>query len=110
MAQTLEDLDLYSAEEASHSMYGIHGIDDDPKIHPYANPENLCKSCSSNSGCGGVGNACVTVGTSGKRCVAACTADSGCGTGYQCKKVASASTSTIYGSYCVPATRSCGAQ
>jgi hypothetical protein len=107
MAQTLEDLDLYSADEPSHSMYGIHGIDDDPKLHPYANPENLCRSCSSNSACGGVGNACVTVGTSGRRCVAACTADSGCPTGYQCKKVASASTSTIYGSYCVPAARSC---
>lgn len=107
MAQTLEDLDLYSADEPSHSMYGVHGIDDDPKLHPYANPENLCRSCSSNSACGGVGNACVTVGTSGRRCVAACTADRGCPTGYQCKKVASASTSTIYGSYCVPAARSC---
>jgi hypothetical protein len=107
MGQTLEDLDLYSADEASHSMYGIHGIDDDPKLHPYANPENLCKSCSSNTACGGVGNACVSVGTSGRRCVAACTSDSGCPTGYACKKVASSSTSTIYGSYCVPASRSC---
>lgn len=107
MAQTLEDLDLYSADEASRSMYGIHGIDDDPKLHPYANVENLCKSCSANTACGGVGNACVSVGASGRRCVAACTADSGCPTGYQCKKVASASTSTIYGSYCVPTTRSC---
>jgi hypothetical protein len=110
MAQTIEDLDLYSVDEASRSMYGIHGIDDNPKIHPYANPENLCKTCSSNAACGGVGNACVTVGTSGRRCVAACTADSGCGAGYQCKKVASAATSTIYGSYCVPASRSCSTQ
>ncbi|HEY5926444.1 MAG TPA: hypothetical protein VIV11_32380 [Kofleriaceae bacterium] len=107
MTQTLEDLDLYSADEESHSMYGVHGIDDDPKLHPYANPENLCRTCSSNTACGGVGNACVSVGTSGKRCVAACTSDTGCPGGYQCKKVASASTSTIYGSYCVPATRSC---
>jgi hypothetical protein len=107
MAQTLEDLDLYSADEASHSMYGIHGIDDDPKLHPYANVENLCRTCSSNTGCGGVGNACVSVGTSGRRCVAACTSDTGCPTDYLCKKVASASTSTIYGSYCVPASRSC---
>jgi hypothetical protein len=107
MAQTLEDLDLYSADEASHSMYGIHGIDDDPKLHPYANVENSCKSCSSNAACGGVGNACVSVGTSGRRCVAACTSDSGCPTNYGCKKVASSSTSTIYGSYCVPASRSC---
>ena len=31
-------------------MYGIHGIDDDPKLHPYANPENSCNTCSSNTG------------------------------------------------------------
>jgi hypothetical protein len=107
MSQTIADLDTYSVGEASLSMYGIHGIDNNPKVHPYANLENSCKSCSSNSACGGVGNACVSVGTSGRRCVAACTSDSGCQTGYQCKQVASSSTSTIYGSYCVPQTRSC---
>jgi hypothetical protein len=107
LAQTLADLDLYSADEPSKSMYGIHGIDDNPKLHPYANAENLCERCSSNGACGGAGNACVSVGTSGRRCVAACTADSGCPAGYLCKKVASASTSTIYGAYCVPATRRC---
>jgi hypothetical protein len=107
MTQTLEDLDLYSVGEPSPTMYGIHGIDDNPKLHPYANLENACNRCSSNAACGGVGNACVTVGDSGRRCVAACTDDSACGDGYKCKAVASASTSTIYGSYCVPATRSC---
>jgi len=107
MTQTIEDLDLYSVGEPSPTMYGIHGIDDNPKLHPFANPENACKKCSSNAACGGVGNSCVSVGTSGRRCVAACTDDSGCGVGYKCKPVASASTSTIYGNYCVPATRSC---
>lgn len=107
MAQTLEDLDAYSVGEKSPTMYGIHGIDDNPKLHPFAKLENTCKSCSSNAACGGVGNACVTIGASGRRCVAACTDDSGCPTGYQCKQVASSSTSTIYGAYCVPAARSC---
>ncbi|HEY5937568.1 MAG TPA: hypothetical protein VIU61_23135 [Kofleriaceae bacterium] len=107
MTATLEDRDLYSVDEPSPSMYGVHGIDDNPKLHPYADPQNLCNTCSSAASCGGVGNACVTVGSSGKRCVAACTDDAACGTGFQCKKVASASTSTIYGSYCVPASRSC---
>ena len=36
----------------------------------------------------------------GKTCTAACTDDRGCGTGYTCKAVASASTSTIYGRAC----------
>jgi hypothetical protein len=107
MSQTIEDLDLYSVGEPSPTMYGIHGIDDNPKLHPFANPENSCKRCSSNAACGGVGNSCVTVGASGRRCVAACTDDSGCAVGYKCKPVASASSSTIYGNYCVPATRSC---
>jgi len=107
MTATIADLDLYTEGEAQMSMYGIHGIDDNPKLHPYGNLENSCKSCSSNADCGGVGNTCAAVGTSGKRCMAACTDDVACGEGYKCKAVASASTSTIYGSYCVPATRSC---
>ncbi len=107
MSATIADLDLYTLGEVQPTMYGIHGIDDNPKLHPYANPENSCKRCSSNASCGGVGNACVTVGDNGRRCVAACTDDSGCANGYACKAVASASTSTIYGSYCVPKSRSC---
>jgi hypothetical protein len=107
MTQTIADLDLYSVGEESITMYGIHGIDDNPKVHPFAKLENLCKRCTSNSACGGVGNSCVSVGSSGKRCVAACTDDAGCGAGYKCKAVASASTSTIYGSYCVPTNSVC---
>jgi hypothetical protein len=107
MTQTIEDLDLYSVGEPSPTMYGIHGIDDNPKLHPFAKLENSCKKCSSNSACGGVGNACITIGTSGKRCAAACTDDSACGTGYKCKHVASSSTSTIYGSFCAPANSRC---
>jgi len=49
----------------------------------------------------------VTVGDSGRRCVAACTDDAACGEGYACKPVASASSATIYGNYCVPKTRTC---
>lgn len=107
MSATIADLDLYTWGEVQPTMYGIHGVDDNPKVHPYANLENACKRCSSNATCGGVGNACITVGDSGRRCVAACTDDSGCPDGYSCKQVASASTSTIYGSYCVPAARTC---
>jgi hypothetical protein len=107
MMATIADLDLYSVDEPSQSMYGIHGVDDNPKLHPFGNLENMCSTCSSNSACGGVGNACVTVGTSGKRCVPACTDDSACGEGFACKKVASAATNTIYGSFCVPANRRC---
>jgi hypothetical protein len=76
-------------------------------LHPYAREDRLCKKCSANADCGGVGNSCITVGTSGKRCAAACTDDSGCGEGYACKKVASSASSTIYASMCVPVTNRC---
>lgn len=81
------------------TMYGMHGIDDNPKLVPWASPSSFGKSCSVNADCGGPGNLCV--GRSGaKTCTAACAADAGCGTGYTCKSVASASSSTIYGRAC----------
>ncbi len=108
MTATIADLDLYSVDEPSPSMYGIHGIDDNPKLHPFANVDLMCSSCSANADCGGTGNSCITVGAvSGKRCAPACTDDAACGTGFMCKKVASASAAAIYGSYCVPANKRC---
>lgn len=107
VSATIADLDLYTYGSTQPTMYGIHGIDDNPKLHPFANPENACKACSSNAACGGVGNSCVSIGDSGRRCVAACTDDAACGEGYRCREVASASTSTIYGKYCVPTANRC---
>jgi hypothetical protein len=80
-------------------MYGYHGIDDNPKLVPFANTASFGKTCSTNSDCGGPGNLCVST-TAGKTCTAACAADPGCGTGYTCKSVASGATSTIYGKAC----------
>jgi hypothetical protein len=107
--RTLKSLleDFEASAGWSSPLYGIHGIDDDPKLHPYARPDRFCGRCSSNSDCGGTGNACITMGDSGRRCTAACTDDSGCPSGYACRKVASASTSTIYASMCVPAGNVC---
>lgn len=94
--------DLDSNSYWFHTMYGVHGVDDNPKLHPYAVVENLCEPCARNADCGGPGNACVRVGQSGKVCAAACTDDAGCPSGYACKKIASAGSSTIYASMCVP--------
>lgn len=82
------------------TMYGMHGIDDNPKLVPFANVAKLGTKCTANADCGGPGNLCVTMGTLGKRCTAACTDTAGCATGYTCKAVASASSSTIYGKAC----------
>jgi hypothetical protein len=90
---------LDSASWSFTSLYGMHGIDDNPKLVPFAKPDNFGKSCSANSDCGGPGNLCVSTG-SGKKCTAACAGDGGCGTGYTCKAVASSTSSTIYGRAC----------
>jgi hypothetical protein len=92
-----------------HTMYGIHGIDDAPAMHPFAIAENLCSECEVNSDCGGVGNSCVRVGDEGRRCVTACSDDRGCPDGYACRAIASSSTSTIYGNACVPVDLRCDA-
>jgi hypothetical protein len=85
------------------TMYGMHGIDDNPKVVPFAKTANFGKTCSANADCGGPGNLCVSAGSGqGKKCTAACavSGESGCGTGYTCKAVASQASSTIYGRAC----------
>ena len=94
ISQLLTKMDAESSW-GFHTMYGIHGIDDDPKLVPFANIDKFGQKCSANADCGGPGNLCVA-----KKCTAACTDTSGCGAGYTCKNVASASTSTIYGKAC----------
>lgn len=92
---------LDGASAGFTSMYGMHGIDDNPTLVPWARTANFGKKCSANSDCGGPGNLCVSTAR-GKQCTAACTGagDGGCGTGYTCKAVASSSSSTIYGRAC----------
>lgn len=95
---------LDSASWAFTTLYGMHGIDDNPKLVPFANLESFGATCRVNADCGGPGNLCVSAGRGlGKRCTAACTDTAGCPTDYTCKAVASASTSTIYGRACAPA-------
>ena len=102
----LRDLDRNSSW--FHTMYGIHGIDDNPHLHPYAEIGNVCMPCASDAECGGPGNRCIDVGDSGKRCAPSCTTDAGCGGGYTCREVAASSTRAIYDSVCVPTDLGCG--
>ena len=96
----LTKLDSEAYDAGFHTMYGLHGIDNDPKLHPFANTAAFGQTCSANADCGGPGNLCVKMGSLGKRCTAACTADEACPTAYRCKSVASSATSTIYGKAC----------
>jgi len=96
----LTKLDRAASDATFHTMYGVHGIDQDPHLHPFANTAMFGKKCSTNSDCGAPGNLCVTMGSTGKKCTAACAGDGGCPTAYTCKAVASASSSTIFGRAC----------
>ncbi len=96
----LADLDA-NGGSGFHTMYGIHGIDDAPRLHPYADREMLGEACSRNADCGELGNLCVRMEDGERRCTAACTADAACGEGARCRQIASASSRAIYGSACV---------
>lgn len=89
------------------TMYGVHGIDDNPHGHPYAVVENLCKSCSSNADCGGIGNKCSKLNASEKFCTYECTDDDGCPEGYQCLPAATGYTMST--KQCAPINLTCEA-
>jgi hypothetical protein len=95
----LTKLDSAASDADFHTMYGIHGIDEDPHLHPFANTSKLGDKCTVNSDCGAPGNLCIKMGTT-KRCTAACAGDGGCPDTYTCKAVASSSTATIFGRAC----------
>ena len=96
----LTKLDSEAADAGMHTMYGIHGIDEDPHLHPFADVSKFGTKCTQNADCGGPGNLCTTMGSSGKRCTAACAGDGGCPSPYTCKAVASVSSATIFGRAC----------
>ncbi len=107
--ELMRDLD-WNAWDAA--MYGVHGIDDNPHLHPYANPGRFCDSCSTDTDCqanfGGrtaEGNFCLGLGTDGRVCSAECTGDDGCPDGYACAAIARGQ--SITGRACVPRSFSC---
>jgi hypothetical protein len=97
----LSQLDENADDVGFTTMYGIHGIDDNPRLHPYMNAETMGDRCTRNTNCGENGNLCVSMGTHGRTCTAACTDDSGCPRGWACRQVASPSSHAIYGRACV---------
>jgi len=106
--RTVESLltDLDGNSPYYEALYGIHGIDDNPVVHPYAELDNLCNACDAHSDCGGIGNLCVNLGEGGA-CATACSADTGCPNGFRCAHVASPTSKQIYGEACVPVDNVC---
>lgn len=89
------------------SMYGVHGVDHNPKYDPMSDAGKLCDACSTNAQCGADGNRCTKISSSQKGCTFECIDDSGCPTGYACRAVASATSRTIKTHQCVPTNLKC---
>ncbi|MCA9547812.1 MAG: lamin tail domain-containing protein [Myxococcales bacterium] len=86
-AERLDDLlrDLDNNSYWFSTMYGVHGIDDNPRLHPWGNLANLCGVCDRDSDCGGAGNKCVAMADGKRACTVECTADEACGAGFVCQ-------------------------
>lgn len=82
LSTLLKDLDSNSWWFAT--MYGVHGIDDNPKGHPFGDAAMLCAACEVDADCGGPGNRCLDFGAGERACVYQCLADEGCPEGYTC--------------------------
>ena len=88
-------------------IYGVHGLSDNPRLSPYADPSTLCQPCTANSQCPGIDNLCLKLGGAARVCAAACTDDSGCPTGYKCRSVAAQGSGIISDRQCVATTALC---
>ncbi len=102
-SQLLADLDANSSW--FDSMYGVHGLDDNPHVHPWADLSKACKTCSTNGACGD-GMRCVKMKDGKKACAAECTSSLGCGTGYECRNVSV--DSYLATKVCAPISLQCG--
>ena len=70
-------------------MYGVHGLDDNPRVSPLADLQTIGQSCEVATDCPGVDSRCVRRRSGDLQCGVACTDDSGCPQGTRCIGVTS---------------------
>jgi len=63
--------------------YGVHGVDQGPKLNPHSGDGPQCMPCRSNEDCGSGGNYCVNY-RGGGACSVGCTTSEACGSGFEC--------------------------
>jgi len=66
--------------------YGVHGIDNNPKVNPHKSDGIACKPCEADNECGAGGNLCLGYPL-GSSCGIACTTDTACPDGYRCARI-----------------------
>ncbi|MDB4933123.1 MAG: hypothetical protein JWP87_95 [Labilithrix sp.] len=65
-------------------IYGVHGLDDNPKVSPLADVSKVGAACTNDSQCGAPDSRCIVVSASSKVCGVACADTAGCPTGTKC--------------------------
>jgi len=65
-------------------VYGVHGLDDDPKGSPLADVAKVGSACTQNAECGAPDSRCITGPTGQRVCGMACADSAGCPAGTQC--------------------------
>lgn len=71
-------------------LFGVHGLDDNPTISPFADPSSVGQRCSESSQCPGGENLCIDRSHLGKHnlCGVACVGSRDCPAGTTCQYVA----------------------
>ncbi len=65
-------------------VYGVHGLDENPKASPLADVTKVGVACTLDAECGAADSKCLTVSTTSRVCGMACADTVGCPTGTAC--------------------------
>jgi hypothetical protein len=65
-------------------IYGVHGLDDNPKVSPLADLSKLGATCTTDAQCGAPDSKCIATSANAKVCGVACADSAGCPTGTKC--------------------------
>lgn len=101
-----ELLAAYRPLETYMGLYGVHGIDDNPRRNPLADPMLFCAPCTADEDCGESGSACLRVGRA-HACLPECLSDEGCPEGHTCLEYESRVEWGRPHGYCTPVDRVC---
>lgn len=65
-------------------IYGVHGLDDNPKASPLADVSKVGAACTQDRDCGAADSKCITVSSTKRVCGIACADSAGCPAGTKC--------------------------
>lgn len=73
-----------AGDRAWPHVYGVHGLDDNPRTSPIADAAKVGAACSVDADCGATDSKCISVSATKKVCGIACADSAGCPSGTVC--------------------------